>query len=222
LSNHFRIAAFDMRGHGDSDKPLDPDAYADADRWGDDIKAMIEAAALERPTLVGWSFGGLVLGHYLRRHGADGIRGLALVCAVTKFAPELFGPKGMALGAGLSSSDLAVRAEAIVDTVHAITAKPLPPAVFNRTVAVNGMAPRALQLGYGRTDPAGLDAGFAQPKQLLAIYGSKDGITLPGMATRLAQVNPAVRLVEFKDSGHAPHYDETDRFNREVAAFAAA
>ena len=54
----FRLVRFDLRGHGDSDKPTSLDAYADADRWGDDVAAVITAAKLRRPVLVGWSLGG--------------------------------------------------------------------------------------------------------------------------------------------------------------------
>jgi len=49
----FRLVRFDLRGHGDSDKPASPDAYASAALWGDDIAAVLDAARLRRPVLVG-------------------------------------------------------------------------------------------------------------------------------------------------------------------------
>ncbi|MEK8142516.1 alpha/beta fold hydrolase [Streptomyces sp. M10(2022)] len=74
LSDHLRVVTFDMRGHGGSSVPDSPDAYADGARWADDIRAVIEAAQLRRPTMVGWSFGALTVGHYLKHYGAHGLR----------------------------------------------------------------------------------------------------------------------------------------------------
>ena len=70
-----------LRGHGDSDKPTSLDAYSDADRWADDLGAVIAAAKLRRPVLVGWSLGGFVAGAYLRKHGGSRIAGINLVDA---------------------------------------------------------------------------------------------------------------------------------------------
>ena len=40
----FRLVRFDLRGHGDSDKPASPDAYADAELWAKDVAAVIGEA----------------------------------------------------------------------------------------------------------------------------------------------------------------------------------
>ncbi len=52
-----RCVAFDLRGHGASDVPVD--AYATTD-FTDDIGRMIDDLRLDRPVLVGHSFGGSV------------------------------------------------------------------------------------------------------------------------------------------------------------------
>jgi|SRR6185437_13528545 len=53
-----RTVAYDQRGHGDSDKPLDAD-YGPA-ALADDAVAVIDALGLERPVVVGHSLGGSV------------------------------------------------------------------------------------------------------------------------------------------------------------------
>ena len=222
LSGAFRIAAFDLRGHGDSGRPDDVETYADGKRWADDVKAMIAAANLQRPIIVGWSFGGLVTGLYLRDHGAGNVRGVMLAGPVTRLDPALLGDKALDVGAGLVSSDLVVRTRAIVETVEATFAQPLPSDVFGKMLVVNGMAPRALHMGYGKIDQRGIDEAFGWPDRMLAIYGARDLITKPEMSRRLIDLNPRTRLVIFEKSGHAPQYDERDRFNRELASFAAA
>ncbi|MEN3382621.1 MAG: non-heme chloroperoxidase, partial [Hyphomicrobiales bacterium] len=55
LAKEFRIITYDLRGHGNSAKPLDKAPYHDNKAWGDEVKAVMDAAGLRRPVLVGWS-----------------------------------------------------------------------------------------------------------------------------------------------------------------------
>ena len=52
----YRLVAYDARGHGESDPPPDPDAYAYEDLVSD-LDAILAELAIERPTLVGASMG---------------------------------------------------------------------------------------------------------------------------------------------------------------------
>jgi pimeloyl-ACP methyl ester carboxylesterase len=56
LANHYRVYALDMRGHGDSIKPA-RGAYS-LRQTADDAVAFIEILGLERPLLMGHSWGG--------------------------------------------------------------------------------------------------------------------------------------------------------------------
>jgi non-heme chloroperoxidase len=53
---------FDLRGHGNLDKPDHGAADAGGEQWADDLHAVMETAGLRRPTLVGWSLGGFIIG----------------------------------------------------------------------------------------------------------------------------------------------------------------
>jgi non-heme chloroperoxidase len=99
----FRVVTYDLRGHGDSEKPASAEAYIYGARWADDLRAVIDAAGLRRPVLVGWSLGGLVIGHFLARHDDRPIAGINLVSAVTKLSPELLASTAPALVARLGS-----------------------------------------------------------------------------------------------------------------------
>jgi pimeloyl-ACP methyl ester carboxylesterase len=57
LAGEHRVLAVDPLGHGQSDKPHDPDAYAPADVTAD-ILAVLDAEALEQATVWGYSRGG--------------------------------------------------------------------------------------------------------------------------------------------------------------------
>jgi len=74
LAQRFRVLALDQRGHGLSDKP---DGY-DFPSISGDLAALIEALGLERPGLVGHSWGGNVALQFAADH-PDAVAWLALV-----------------------------------------------------------------------------------------------------------------------------------------------
>ena len=69
LAKEFHIVTYDLRGHGNSDKPLDPARYKDSKAWGDEVQAVMDAAGLKHPVLVGWSYAGRVISDYVATHG---------------------------------------------------------------------------------------------------------------------------------------------------------
>ena len=58
LARRFRVVAIDQRGHGESDRP---DSGYDFDTVATDLQGFLEALGLERPILVGHSWGGGVV-----------------------------------------------------------------------------------------------------------------------------------------------------------------
>ncbi len=138
----FRTVAFDLRGHGDSDKPDRPAAYSDPDLWADDVAAMIRAAGLRRPVLIGWSLGGYIAGACLRRHGGSGIAGINLVDAVTNFTGGLLTEEAGRFAARCSSHDLAERTTATAGFLAACFHRQPAEAKFRDMRVVNGMTAR--------------------------------------------------------------------------------
>ena len=78
LVDEFRLVAYDLRGHGMSEAPADAASYTDGRMWADDLAAVIDHLGLDRPVLVGWSYGAFVIGDYLRVHGQDNVAALEL------------------------------------------------------------------------------------------------------------------------------------------------
>ena len=56
FARHFRVVTFDPRGNGRSDRPLDPDAYAEAE-YAADALAVLDASETERAIVVSHSMG---------------------------------------------------------------------------------------------------------------------------------------------------------------------
>jgi pimeloyl-ACP methyl ester carboxylesterase len=219
----YHLVAFDLRGHGGSGKPWEPAAYGSRERWADDVRAVMQARGLKRPVVVGWSFGGIVAVHYLKVHGADGIRALVLVGSSGGLVPP------RSLGGGLSPERLATlaRAAATPDIpgqiesanwfISILTAQPRPAAEAEELVAASLMLPayarRAMQ-GMP-VDNAGLEATLTIPVRFIAGAhdATRDIDALKALAARL----PHASVVVYADSGHSPFLEEPDRFNRDLA-----
>lgn len=224
LAHNHRLVAADLRGHGHSDKPEDPDAYRTAEFWADDVAAVIDACALDRPILVGWSFGGRILGAYARRYGTAGLRGLVFAGAVTKGgvpdAARFRGPAGSVL-AEMASEDMARAAAATLAFVRDCTAEPLPPALQRLVDLANGMTPpfvRRAMLGWA------VDHDDLLPRldiPALVIHGMDDRVLLPEAGRHIAALMPRATLRLYGACGHAPFLEEAERFDADLAAFAA-
>ena len=88
LTKQFHLVRMDIRGHGLSDKPSDPEAFKDGKTWADDIHAVITALQLKKPVMCGWSYGGYMMCDYIRHYGQDNVGGLIFVEAVTEQGDE--------------------------------------------------------------------------------------------------------------------------------------
>ena len=82
LADEFRLVAYDLRGHGMSEAPLEPEHYTDDKLWADDLAAIVEELRLDRAVLVGWSYGAFVICDYVRSYGVkdDEILRLGVDC----------------------------------------------------------------------------------------------------------------------------------------------
>lgn len=219
----FRLVRFDLRGHGDSDKPPSPDAYADADRWADDVAAVIAGAKLRRPVLVGWSLGGYVAGAYLRKYGGSRVAGINLVDAVSRLSPDLLTPLAGTFARTTTSPDLAERTAETARFLEACFHQPPTDAELQRMLVVNGMTPRAVGEGFVRTGTPDLEPVFqAYAGPILLTHGAHDRLVRLAMSERIQALHPGSRLSVYAESGHSPFYEEPARFGRELAAFVTA
>ncbi|MCC6642538.1 MAG: alpha/beta hydrolase [Deltaproteobacteria bacterium] len=78
VAPYYRTLAFDLRGHGDSDR--DPGLRYDHDALADDLEAACAALGISRLVLVGHSYGGRVAMRFAGRH-PERLAGLVIVDA---------------------------------------------------------------------------------------------------------------------------------------------
>ena len=218
LAKEFRIVTYDLRGHGNSDKPVEPERYRDSKAWGDEVQAVIDAAGLKRPVLVGWSYAGRVISDYVTTHGADKIAGINFVDASIKFDPALVGEnlKNLPL---MTSDDLATNIAATRTFVHGCFSKQPSADDFETMLAFNMMVPAKVRAGLsGRP----LDATEVMSRlkiPVLVTHGAEDRNAKVGVAKYTASVIPGAKLSIYEGIGHSPFYEDATRFNTELAAF---
>jgi len=219
----FRMVRFDLRGHGDSGKPDSPDVYAEADRWADDVAAVIAGAKLRRPVLVGWSLGGFVAGAYLKKYGGSGIAGINLVDAVTKQSAELLTPLAVSFARTATSHDLAERTAATAEFLAACFHRPPTGSELQQMLVVNGMTARAVNEGFLKSSAPDLEPVFRDyGGPILLTHGVHDRLVRLAMSERIKALHAGSRLSVYTESGHTPFYEEPVRFGRELAAFVTA
>ena len=221
LAKEFRIVTYDLRGHGNSDKPLDPARYRDSKAWGDEVQAVIDAAGFKRPVLVGWSYAGRVISDYVATHGAGQLAGINFVDASIKADPALVGDnlKNLPL---MASEDLVTNISATRTFVHGCFSKQPSADDFETMLAFNMMVPPKVRAGLsGRP----LDATEIMSKlklPVLVTHGAEDRNAKLGVAQYTASVIPGAKLSVYEGVGHSPFYEDAPRFNTELAAFVRA
>ncbi len=77
LSQRYRLILWDMRGHGQSDYPDDPEAYSKAQTVGD-IAALLDEIGAERAIVGGLSLGGYMSLAFYRAH-PERVRALLII-----------------------------------------------------------------------------------------------------------------------------------------------
>lgn len=218
LAAKYRMVTFDLRGHGQSDKPDSRDAYQQNARWAGDVHAILQALSLRRPVLVAWSYAGRVASDYLMAHGDGAIAGVNFVSAVTDAASNAGAPANAAAG-GTVSPDLAVQIAATRAFLEFCFVNKPPAEEFETMVAFNAMVPRYVRLAMlGRPTPyAETFAKLSVP--VLVSHGTADRAMLPRNGEFTLGAIRGARASWYEGGGHMLFWENAARFNAELAAF---
>ena len=224
LANDARIVALDLRGHGMSDAPTEIDQYTDGDKWADDIAAVIDQLALDRPILVGWSYGGYIISDYVRRNGQSKIAGINFVAAAVvldrKAFGTLVGPAFLENAPGACQDDLPTNIAAIRRLLRACVVKPFSEDDFEEILAFNMVVKPNVRgaLLQRELDFASLLEGITVP--VLVTHGRSDTLVLPAMADYILNHCKTAEVSWYEGVGHAPFLEDALRFNTELKRFA--
>jgi pimeloyl-ACP methyl ester carboxylesterase len=224
LADEFRLVAFDLRGHGMSEAPLEAEHHTDGGLWADDVAAIVDELRLDRPVLVGWSYGAFVISDYVRARGQGRIGAVAFVEGAVKLGPAAFGtligPGFLDHFADATADDLPTNIRGLRAFVEACLAKPLPADDFAAAVCWNVVVPAQVRAHLAARELDDDDVLRALEVPVLVVHGRADSVVLPAMAEHVLATCPVAEASWYEGVGHAPHLEEPERFNRELAAFA--
>lgn len=224
LKDSNRLIGVDLRGHGLSGKPRD--AYADSRLWADDIHAVIQALALERPVLCGWSYGPLVILDYLRHYGEDAIAGVNFVGGVTRLGDEEALAVLTADFLGLIPGFFSANVEESVSSLNSL----LRLCFLTELSAEENY----LLLGGSLSVPPHVrQALFARSfnnddllpkltKPVLVTHGSEDAVVKPQVIEKQMARIPKLQAHLFPNAGHACFWDDAPAYNRCLHQFVNA
>jgi pimeloyl-ACP methyl ester carboxylesterase len=206
-----RVVTFDHRGFGRSTcAPADFHAR----EFAGDLRAILDAAGVERAALVCQSMGGWT-----------GLRAAIelperIACLVLSGTPGgVFTPKVIEAFAriGRLAADEGIRgAPALAPDFPA--REPALAHLYDQISGLNrGLPPSALAtLGEARVEREEL-AGYAVPT--LMISGAHDQLFPPDALKEASAQIPGCRYESFPGAGHSPYFEDAPRFNRLVSEF---
>ena len=222
LARRFRLITYDFRGHGGSDKPSDPSLYNDSGRFADELKAVMDAVGVKRPILVGWSFGTRIIADYLLKFGMARLAGINFVAPVISSNPDHFGPRIEQL-AEARDEDFATSIRGTRKFLRACFLRKPAKDAFETMLVVSASVPPQIRRSFNRptSDAESLQhllRSLTLPT--LISHSLEDQVVLPELSRWLATIIPTAQLSLYQASAHAPFFEEPDRFNRELEAFA--
>lgn len=217
LPHGLRALVPSFRGHGGSDRPA---AGYGPGHLAADIAAFMDALGLPKAVVVGHSMGGSVALRLAIEHPGR-VAGLVLVGARASWRghPDLL-PLARQIDALRDPVDPAF----VRDFQESTIAGPVPPGLLDTVVAESLRLPArvwraAMREGVLGADDEGRLGRVAAPTLLLC--GDRDGLAADAQALLAAGIRGA-RRVTYAGVGHALHWEQPQRFAKDLAAFAAA
>lgn len=224
-----QVIYIDHRGNGRS-VPSDPASWTLA-QWGDDIFRFCEVLGIERPVVLGQSFGGMVAQSYAVRHPGHA-RGIILSSTASRMdidaSLELLRQRGGDAAFGVARRFWDVGDEEAFDA-YVKTCMPL----YNTTTPVEGQGSRARAVMrpevFRHFSLPGREMRTmdfrAQLRAIrcpvLVLAGSEDPITPPRLSDEiLASLQPGIgQLRRYENCGHGAFRDDPETVYDDIGRF---
>jgi proline iminopeptidase len=231
----WRILAPDLRANGRS-QAGDPALWT-VPQMADDVEALIEELELERPVLVGWSFGSFVAQSHMARHGSAAAYVLMGTIAepsaldlvdeqLARFEPERLRERVRSSWAREATVTTAEECKQILDDqmpFHLADPEgPLAAELIARDRTVHQPAVLRHFAGggdYGMVDQRATLGSLTKP--VLILIGAHDRTTSPRSAHELAELLPNAEEVVLPQTAHMVPYEEPGLFLAALRTFLA-
>ena len=209
LTRNHRLVLWDMRGHGRSDSPEDPDAYSEALTVAD-MAALLDEVGAEQAIVGGLSLGGYMSLAFHLAH-PERVRALMVIDTGPGFrkdaAREDWNRNALRAGERLESMGL----EALQGLSREMATS------THRSAKGLALAARGM---LTQRDARVIDSLPHIAVPTLIVVGANDEPFLPA-AEYMNRKIPDSRKVVIPNAGHAVNLDRPEPFNRAVAEFLA-
>lgn len=218
----YRLIAFDLRGHGQSTKTMNPAEYVSANNWADDISAVIRKLDLRNVTIVAHSYGAIALLDYLSLYGEKNLKAINFVGALAGM-----GSQSVAAYIGMDFERIKLatseRFNHQIDGVIALAKANYGNAV-DRDVYARGVAASMLTPYYVRRYIFARQVDHTDTLKSIRVpvvfsHGQLDQAVLARSAVDMASKLQGSTVTIYEESSHAPFVTEAAKFNANLVAF---
>ncbi len=222
FSGRYRVVVPDLRGHGNSDKPLS--GYT-VSNYATDLRSIIEEIGLERPVLVGWSMGSMVAYEYLKLFGQEDIAGLVVVDQ----PPSDFAWDGYQFGfftvevLGQTLEHIQMHQRELAEQLADLMLHAPSPEVTGWIVEELMKVPPVIA-STALVDQTVRDYRPFLPEikcPTLVLFGEDPKLTSPDAGRYIAEEIPNATYQGFANSSHCPFFEEPEAFNESLDRFLA-
>jgi pimeloyl-ACP methyl ester carboxylesterase len=228
LSSRFRVVVPDLRGHGGSSHLEDGQGLP---TLIDDVAELLASLDLSQTILIGWSMGAMVAWGVMQRKEAERVSGLVTIDMVPRLLNDNNWKFGLREGqdAGVFSGAVGrmladwpgftrILVPRIFARGHEAQRETLTDWLVRETEKNHPESMAQLWLSMVDQDFREELAHIDVPA--LVAYGAHSQLYSAEASEWVANKIPNARRVGFANSGHAPHLEEPDLFNREIETFA--
>ena len=217
----YRLIAFDLRGHGQSTKTMNPAEYVSGNNWADDISAVIRKLGLSNVTVVAHSYGAIALMDYLSLYGDKNIRAINFVGALSGMGNQSVAAY---IGPDFERIKLAT-SERFSDQIDGVVA--LADANFgnavDRDIYARGLAASMLTPYYVRRYIFARQIDHTDTLRSIRVpvifsHGQLDQAVLARSAVEMASKVQGSKVTIYEASSHAPFVTEAAKFNADLLA----
>ena len=217
LSTRYHVVAVDLRGHGRSDQP---ESGYTMRELAADVLAFMDARGIQRATIAGHSMGSFVA-QQVALAKPDRVSRLILIGSATGVGhlPNMVQLRDEVLGLPDPIPVDFIRAFQL-STIHVPVPSDFLEEVIRESRRLSRRVWRAGIEGMHATPVATKLAGVGAPA--LLIRGDRDSVFPRSELLALVALLSRSTVVEYPETGHAPHWERPERFVRDLETFLAA
>jgi len=215
---------YDVRGHGQSDQPIFPEAYESV-HHAEDLNAVCEAFEVKMPFLAGWSLGGIVAADAMARYGTDYISGSILIDAIPyrSMHPKVAHPVVMEILPRILTNDVVELSKGVRDFAISCVApgRSIPYAdMCMWTGAILLQHPLVRTYSISRTQDERALMSVSKTLPFLCIHGLEDQHMIAANHEQFMKLNFGnVEYHTIPGLGHSTFWEQPEKINELILAW---